>query len=139
MPDITPNDVVNKEFHRGLRGYAVDQVDDFLQQVADSYFRALEESQRLRAQVDELRGRMEQYQQLEDVMKRALVLAERTADETRQRAHQEADLIRREMDDRMRSERAELETLHQTRERVLVEMRAMLQAHLSLLERQSGA
>ena len=139
MADITPTDIVNKVFRITLRGYARDEVDDFLQQVSDSLYRALEENQRLRGQLEDLRGRLQHYQDTENLIKNALLLAERTADETRQRAHQEADLIRREAENTMRTERAELEELRHTRQRIAAELRAMLHAHLTLLDTQEGS
>lgn len=134
MADITPNDIVNKVFRVTLRGYATDQVDDFLQAVSDSLFHALEESQRLRSQVEEMKARVQQYKNNEEFIKSALVLAERTAEETRQQARQEADLLRRELQEEMRVERAELEKLRQERLRILAEFRAVLNAHVTMLD-----
>jgi cell division initiation protein len=136
MTDITPTDIVNKAFRVTLRGYERDEVDDFLQQVSDSLYRALEENQRQRAQMDDLRERLQHFQNSEDLMKKALLLAERAADETRQRAHQEADLLRREAEQMLHTERAELEALRQSRNRMVAEFRAVLQAHLTLLDAQ---
>lgn len=137
MADLTPNDIVNKQFRLTFRGYAQDQVDDFLQHVSDSLFRVLEENQRLRAQNDDLRTHLQQYQQTEELVKNALVLAQRTADEVRQHAHEEADLIRREAEDRLRAERAALEDLRQQRHRTIAELRAMLEAQLSMVRAQN--
>ncbi|HEY3416372.1 MAG TPA: DivIVA domain-containing protein [Armatimonadota bacterium] len=138
MTDITPNDIVNKEFRVTMRGYAREQVDEFLQQVSDALYKTLGENQRLRGQLDELRGKVEQNKQSEELLKSALLLAERAADETRQRAHQEADLIRREATDAVQTEYAKLESTRQSRLRLLVELRAMLNAHLSLLDSQEA-
>ena len=139
MTDITPTDIVNKEFHQTLRGYDKTEVDDFLQQTSDSLYRALEENQRLRAQLDDLRARLQHYQETENLIKNALLLAERTADDVRQRAHQEADLIRREAEDALRRERAELENMRQTRNRAIAEIRALLHAHMAMLDTQDSA
>lgn len=138
MADITPTDIVNKQFRLGLRGYDKNEVDDFLQQTSDSLYRALEESQRLRAQIEDLRGRIQHYQETEDLIKNALVLAERTADEVRQRAHQEADLIKRQAEEDIRRERTELEEIRQTRFRMVAEIRGMLNTHLSMLDAQEN-
>lgn len=136
MADITPNDIVNKEFRVTFRGYATDQVDDFLQGVSDTLFRTIEENQRLRAQGEEMKSRVQQYAKTEELIKNALILAERTAEEVRTQAHQEADLIRRELENDMRAERAELERLRQERVRMLAEFRAVLHAHLTMLDAQ---
>jgi len=138
MADITPTDIVNKVFRIAMRGYERNEVDDFLQQASDSLYRALEESQRLRAQMDDLRGQLQHYKDTEDLMKNALLLAERAADETRQRAHQDADLLRREAELALHTERAALEELRQSKHRMVAEFRAVLQAHLALLDAQEG-
>lgn len=138
MADITPTDIVNKEFRVTFRGYAQGEVDDLLQQASDSLFHALEDAQRLRGEVEELKGRIQQYQQTENLIKNALVLAERTADELRHHAHEEADLIRRKAEEELRRERTELEGLRQTRYRIIAELRAMLHAHLSMLDAQEN-
>jgi cell division initiation protein len=137
MTDLTPNDIVNKQFRHTLRGYAQDDVDEFLQQAAEAFFQALEEGQRLRAQLAEMRARLEQYQGTENLIKSALVMAERTAEEVRTSANREADLILREAEDRTREERAAVEELRQARLRIMSELHAMLTSHLNLLETQA--
>jgi cell division initiation protein len=136
MADITPNDIVNIKFRQGFRGYDSDQVDDFLQQVSDTLYRVLEDNQRMRAQVDDLKGRVQHYQETEDLIKNALVLAERTAEELRERAKQDADAIRRQAEEQLRMEYQRLEQLRQLRLRVIAEVRGVLSTHLSLLDAQ---
>ena len=132
--EISPNDILNKEFRRILRGYDPDQVAEFLQRISDHIFRLLEERQRLQSQINELQARLQQFVETEDLMHNALLLAERTAEETRQQARHEADLIRREALQQVESERAAQDALFSSRRRLVSEMRAMLQAQLAMLE-----
>jgi cell division initiation protein len=134
MAELTPNDVINRQFRHTLRGYATDEVEEFLQQVADTLYQALQEAQQLRSEVASLRDRVRQYQDTEALIKNALVLAERTADDIRRHAHEEADLLRREVAQTLRAEQAEVETLRHERERMIAELRATLQAHWSMLD-----
>jgi cell division initiation protein len=136
MAELTPNDILNRQFRQTLRGYATDEVEELQQQAGEALYQTLQEGQQLRAQVEGLRDRVKHYQETEDLIKNALVLAERTADEIRQRAHEEADLIRREAALAVRAEQAEVETLRRERDRMVAEMRATLQAHWSLLDAQ---
>ncbi|HOF88142.1 MAG TPA: DivIVA domain-containing protein [Armatimonadota bacterium] len=138
MAELTPNDIVNKQFRHTLRGYAQDEVDEFLQQAAEALYQALEDALRLRQQLSELRARLEQYEGTENLIKSALVMAERTAEDVRTAAHREAELIRREAEERTREERAATEELRQLRLRVMSELHAMLTAHLNLLESQAS-
>jgi cell division initiation protein len=133
---ITPNDIINKEFRKTLRGYDADQVDEYLQAVSDTLVHYLEENQRLKAHEDELRTRVQHYQETEALLSNALILAERTADETRQQAHQEADLIRREAEHKITAERTTLEEMRQYRLRIVTELRSLLRSHLTLLDSQ---
>ena len=34
---LTPTDINNKEFKKGIRGYSVEEVDEFLDEVVESY------------------------------------------------------------------------------------------------------
>ncbi len=135
---ITPNDILNKEFRKTLRGYDTDQVDDFLQAVSDTLVSLIEDNQRMKTQAEDLRVRVQRYQDTEELMKSALMLAERAADETRQHAHQQADLIRREAEVQISAERTTLEDLRHSRLRAVAELRSLLQSHLGLLEAQEG-
>lgn len=83
-------------FKRGLRGYNEDEVDDFLDEVTKDYENILKERDLLREQVDSLSRRLEQYTQLEQNLHRALVVAEETAEEVRQNAKKESEIIEKE-------------------------------------------
>jgi cell division initiation protein len=134
MTELTPNDLVNKQFRVVLRGYAQDEVEEFLQEAADTLYHALEEAQRLRAQAAELKARVEQYQHTEALIQSTLLTAERAAEDVRANARREAELLQREANERLQTERATLETLRQHRLRIITEMRAVLATHYSLLD-----
>lgn len=90
---IKPVDVRRQEFRRSFRGYNADQVDDFLDSVADEYERSYTENARLREEVSSLRGRLEQFERLEDSIRAALVRAEQAAEDMRKSASQEAESL----------------------------------------------
>ena len=52
--NITPQDILEQEFHVRFRGFDMSEVDAFLERVAENYFKTLEENQRLNEQVEEL-------------------------------------------------------------------------------------
>jgi cell division initiation protein len=97
---IRPIDIRRKEFKSGLRGYDANQVDDFLDAVADEFERTFTENQRLMEEVTALRGRLEQFEQLEDSIRTALVHAEEVSRDLRRTANREAELIVREAKER---------------------------------------
>jgi cell division initiation protein len=91
---IKPIDVRRKEFKRGFRGYNADQVDDFLDTVADEFERSYSENLRMREEISNLRERLEQFEKLEDSIQSALVHAEQAANDLRDSAAAEAENLR---------------------------------------------
>src|ERR687897_3049314 len=94
MP-IRPTDVRRKEFRNGFRGYDANQVDDFLDAVADEFERTYTENSRLREEVSSLRERLQQFEELEGSIRAALVHAEQAASDLRRTATWEAEDVRK--------------------------------------------
>lgn len=93
MP-IRPIDIRRKEFKSGFRGYDSNQVDDFLDAVADEFERTYTENQRMREEVSSLRDRLQQFEDLEGSIRAALVHAEQASNDLRRAATQEAEDVR---------------------------------------------
>jgi cell division initiation protein len=94
MP-IRPIDVRRKEFRNSFRGYDANQVDDFLDAVADEFERTYTENARLREEVSSLRERLQQFEELEGSIRAALVHAEQAANDLRRTATREAEDVRK--------------------------------------------
>jgi cell division initiation protein len=97
---IRPADIRRKEFKGGFRGYDANQVDDFLDSIADEFERLFSENRRLTEEVVSLRERLGQFEELEDSIRTALVHAEQVSQDLRQNANKEAELIIREAKER---------------------------------------
>src|SRR5919206_3888487 len=95
MP-IRPIDVRRKEFKNSLRGYDANQVDDFLDEVADEFERVFAENQRMSDEMTVLHERLQQFEELEASIREALVHAQQVAGDLRRNAGKEAELIVRE-------------------------------------------
>jgi cell division initiation protein len=93
---IRPVDIRRKEFKSGLRGYDANQVDDFLDEVADEFERTFAENQRMLEEMTSLRERLQQFEELEASIQEALVQAQQVARDLRRNAGKEAELIVRE-------------------------------------------
>jgi len=93
MP-IRPIDIRRKEFKSTFRGYDPNQVDDFLDAVADDFERDHTENQRMREEVSSLRDRLRQFEKLEGSIQAALVHAEQASKDLRKTAIQEAEGIK---------------------------------------------
>ena len=93
---IRPVDIRRKEFKSGFRGYDANQVDDFLDEVADEFERTFAENQRMSEEITTLQERLQQFEDLESSIREALVHAQQTARDLRRNAGKEAELIVRE-------------------------------------------
>ncbi|MCS7300086.1 MAG: DivIVA domain-containing protein [Fimbriimonadales bacterium] len=142
---ITVLEIETKRFRKRLRGYDPVAVEAFLQEVAAHYEEVITENHRLREELIGLRQEAERYKAMEDALKESLVLAQRSADETRSNAHKEAELIVREAqlkaeqivrEAEERAQRIVKETEHlEARKRAAaLELRALLLTHLHALE-----
>jgi cell division initiation protein len=93
MP-LTFDDIEKPEVRRAwLRGYARDGVDRLLREVADSLEEALLERSRLAEQVEKLESEAASHRELEALLRSTLVSAERIAQDVKEQARREADLI----------------------------------------------
>lgn len=92
--DLTPNDVEQKAFTQALRGYQMDEVDDFLDEVVAT-LRSYE--QRLREAQDKIRALESDTSSRggdESEISRAIITAQRSADRLLTEAKAEAEAIR---------------------------------------------
>jgi cell division initiation protein len=90
---LTPLDIRHKEFKRGMRGYADVEVDEFLDEVADEYERLFKENIDLRDRVEALEEKVAGYQRIEETLQKTLVNAQASAEEQKQNANKQAQLV----------------------------------------------
>ena len=95
MP-LSPLDIHNKEFTRGFRGYAEDEVNEFLDQVIKDYEIILREKKELEEKVKMMSEQMSHYNSMEETLQKSIVVAQEAADEVRRNSQKEAKLIVRE-------------------------------------------
>ncbi len=93
---ITPLDIQDKEFERAFRGYDIEDVDEFLDQIAKDLEILIRENAELKEQVNQLIDKNKKYQQLEETMHTAIVVAQKAADEVKETARRDAESVRLE-------------------------------------------
>jgi len=89
---LTPSDIKVKTFKNGI-GYDKKDVDQFIQTVSEDFERILSENENLKAQVKELTDSISYYKSIEKTLQRALVIAEKTAQDIKDNAVKEAETI----------------------------------------------
>ncbi|AGA58412.1 MAG: DivIVA domain-containing protein [Thermobacillus sp.] len=95
MP-LTPLDIHNKEFGRRLRGYDEDEVNEFLDQVIKDYEALIRENKELQNQVLALQEKLNHFANLEETLSKTIIIAQEAADEVKNNAKKEAQLVIKE-------------------------------------------
>ncbi|AHV98364.1 DivIVA domain-containing protein [Paenibacillus sp. 7124] len=95
MP-LTPLDIHNKEFARRLRGYDEDEVNEFLDQVIKDYESVIRENKELSNQLLTLQERLDHFTNIEDTLSKTIIVAQEAADEVKNNAKKESQLIIKE-------------------------------------------
>ncbi|MBU5677341.1 DivIVA domain-containing protein [Alkaliphilus sp. MSJ-5] len=90
---ITPLEIQNKEFKRGIRGYKEDEVDEFLDQIMIDYEKLYKENIELKDKLEAAHHQMDQYKGIEETLKNTLIVAQNAAEDVRASAHKKSELI----------------------------------------------
>ena len=93
MTELTPIDITQREFQRRFRGLDPVEVRTFLDGVAEELQRLLKENASKEERIQKLETQLHHYQQRERELKEALLAVHRMADEVKEKARKEADLI----------------------------------------------
>jgi len=93
---LTPLDIHHKEFHRAIRGYSEEEVDKFLDDVAEEFERVFKENIELKEQVEKTKQELESYLGMEKTLQNTLLTAQKSAEDVTVHAQKEAELILRD-------------------------------------------
>lgn len=89
---ITPIDIENKTFKTGI-GYDRKDVDTFLAELQESYGKIYKQNLEFRDKIQKLSMALKNYQTIEKSLQKALVLAQKSAEETKETARVSAEAI----------------------------------------------
>ncbi len=90
---LTPLDIHHKEFRRSIRGYNEEDVDVFLDQVAEEFERLFKENTELKERVENMSDKVKQYEGVEQTLQKALFTGQQAADQVKENAQKESELI----------------------------------------------
>ncbi len=151
MIDLTPLDVRKKrgDFGKGLRGYDPQEVDGFLELVAERMEELVKENLAFREKVERLGERVVAQEGREQAIQDALVTAQELRQDVKKQASREAKLMEREARGRIESMIGEsekrltehqvaLQELERHRERFLKAFRTFLERELDTVEVEFG-
>lgn len=144
MP-LTPIDIQNKEFRKGVRGYHTEDVNKFLESVSKEFEGVYSENFELREKLQRTEAELKQYKQLESTLQQTMVLAQQTAEDVKKAARQEAELLLKEAEQeklkRLNEAQKkwdqvndEIEELQKRRELIRTQLKSFLRAQLDLAD-----
>lgn len=96
---ITSMEITNKEFKKVLRGYNVDEVDEFLDKVAETYEALYKENSSLKEKIFNFEEKVAHYNKMENTIQNTLLLAQNASDQARENAKKESELILKNAND----------------------------------------
>lgn len=144
--DLTPNDIRNYEFPNQMRGYDKEEVNSFLDQIANILEQMKQENLRLSMENDSVKSQLENLKQFEDTIKSAAIDARKNADEMLSRTKEQAEQmledarskaanIIAEQDQKIKEYTTQLERLEHTKESFVNELRDMVNLHLDMVKK----
>ncbi|MDR0828058.1 MAG: DivIVA domain-containing protein, partial [Desulfovibrio sp.] len=86
-------DILNHNFSRTMRGYNPEEVDGYLQEVAETLTRLNAERVRLTNMATQLEERLSKYAERENALRDTLLISRRMAEDLKSAAQKEAQLI----------------------------------------------
>lgn len=90
---ITPMDIHNKTFSKGLRGYSEEEVNDFLRQIVTDYEQIYREHREMEEEMDQMKLKLSNYERISDTMTATLQLAKDTAENVKKNAKRNAEIL----------------------------------------------
>jgi len=142
---ITPIDISGHRFGKRMRGYDQEEVRSFLNLVSSEFEAVIVESNNLKEKLAQVESSVSDLRERERILKETLLTAQRLADEIREEARKEAQLIVREAEvkgsqllDQAGRKAGDLEgtiqALRVEREAFAQRIRSAVEQHLRLLD-----
>lgn len=142
---IAPIDIAHKNFARKMMGIDQEEVTDFLRQIAEEMEALIRDRNTLREQVREKELAILEYRERDELLKNTITTATRMSDKIQQDAEREArlilndakqqsEMIVRDARDSLKKMFQEIADLKKVRMQYENNLRALVQAHLTMME-----
>ena len=90
---LTPMEIHNKEFKKGMRGYKEEEVDEFLDKVVTDFEKLYRENGELKDKLSVINERVDTYNLMEKTLQNTLVVAQTTAEDVVLNARKKSEII----------------------------------------------
>lgn len=86
-------EITNKEFKKVIRGYSPEEVDEFLDRIAESYEALYKENSSYKEKLLNFEEKVNHYNKMENTIQNTLLLAQNASEQARENAKKESELI----------------------------------------------
>ena len=146
---LTPSEILHKEFNTKFRGYDSDEVNDFLDIIVVEFEKLTKSNNEMMTEIADMEDKLNYFKQLQDSLNNSIMVAQEAAERLKQNARKEAELILYEADreaeriledanNRSKTIVSETEHLHQYSLNFRDRLRNMVEAQLSLLNKEDN-
>jgi cell division initiation protein len=142
---LTAEDIQTKQFHVRFRGFDIEEVDTFLERIAENFALLNDDKRLLKEQVEKLEMEINRFLSQEKTFHHAIISAQKIADEMQEKSRREAEArlaavqeeverLRKELTLEKKMLEQEIAVLQENKKKVKEELRAYLQKNLAWLE-----
>lgn len=90
---LTPLDIFQRKFKISFRGFDVQEVDEFLEEIADAYQLLINENEQLKKETEKLGQDIREYINREETFKMALINSQNVIEQMKDTAQKSAEVI----------------------------------------------
>ena len=132
---ITPLDIENKKFSkRAINGYSTEEVDDFLDELTVDYEKLYKEASESKQMIEKLNADLEKYKQMESTLQNTLLMAQSTAEDVKNVAKQQAEMIINEAQSAAKEELLKLDSDIKIKEKALEDLQKQIDIYKAKME-----
>ena len=132
---ITPLDIENKKFSkRAINGYSTEEVDDFLDELTIAYEKIYKEATDSKQIIDNLNAELSRYKSMESTLQNTLVMAQTTAEDVKNVAKQQAEVIITEAQATAKEEVVKLDSEIKLKEKELEDVQKQFDIYKAKME-----
>lgn len=142
---LTALDIQQQQFKTRMRGFDVQEVDAFLEQMARAFEELQGENQQLRNRIERLEHENRGFHQREDTFKRVMLNSQKVIEQMKKNAQKSAELVLAEAEvkadkivsnahNRLGRLQDDIAELKRQRLQLEVQLRSILESHTKLME-----
>lgn len=144
---ITPLDIRQQQFDVRFRGFDAEEVDTFLEMIANEYEEIIEENKKLKEELEKKKEQIKLFIENEEKLKRMLKSNQKLKDEITGTAGKEAQLIIKDAKLKAREilgnshrevekVKVEIQELKRHKKQLQIKTRSIIESYLKLLEKE---